>query len=470
MNAERLGGGRGLAVIAICALMISVGLVGALASDGDGDAIYYAKLKDASPLIEGNDVKISGVRVGTIDSIEVDGGVAKVGMKLDPAGLPLHDDAKATVRPVSLLGERFLELDRGSAEAPALTAGGTIPTSRTGNATDLDQVLNVLDEPTAQSLAAFVTTMGEGLDGNGKNADAAIKTMQPAMQDTQRLAALLDDQSDVLTSLIDSIQPLSSALAADEGKRLDSLVSTAEKLLSTTSSKEGELDQTLARLPDTLAVARKTLKLLHSTADGATPTLKGLRPTTDELTAISDELTSFLEVADPALQSADPLLQRADDLLGEARPVVASLRKSAPGLSKTLDGARPVGRALLDNLTNVLDFVRFWALTTNGEDGLSNYFRSHAVVTAEPVTGLIPGLGDLAGGTEQAGGAADPDGPGSSTDLPDLAGVPLLGDVLDGLLGSSSKPTVRPTKTPSPTGLTEKQESSLIDQLMGALG
>lgn len=457
---------RALAIFAVSLMAIlSVTGFSLLRSEAD-ETTVYAYFRDASPLIKGNDVKMHGVKVGVIDSIEVEDGLAKVGLRVEESARPLYRDARAVVRPVGLLGERFVDLDRGSADKPAIPQGGTIPVAQTGGVTDLDQVLNTVDQPTGTALAALVTTLGEGMKGTGEDISGAIKALEPAMRDTRPLVRVLNDQSKVLTQMVDALAPLTGALADSDGERLDRLVGSADSLLGATARNEEALDQTLARLPGALEETRQTLRALSRASRATTPTLRAIRPTTDNLVQLSKELTAFSRAAGPALDGLDPVLEKGLSLLESARPVVESLRRGGPDLSGTARGARPVVTQLLGNLRNVMDFVKYWALTTTNEDGLSHYFRAHYVVSAETATGLLP-----AGAQPPPTGGDQGQQPGL---LPGL-GLPGL-PALDGLLGKGQPPLGglggllgRPSAGGSATGLTPKQEQNLLDSLIGAL-
>lgn len=417
-----------------------------------------AEFADASPLVVGNDVKVKGVTVGEVGEMSVRGNTAIVTLKLDGAALPLHKDARATVRPVSLLGERFVDLERGTSSAPLLRPGDVLPVQQTGQAVDLDQVLNTVDDPTGQSLAALVTMLGQGMQGNGANADASIKALASSMRDTDGLVRILDQQNQLLTSLVDKVRPVATALAAEDGKTLRGLVDSSRQVLERTARNQEALDASLAELPGTLTDARNTLAELTGTAKATAPVLNGMRPTTDNLGAVSDELKKFSEAADPALSSAKPVLERADKLLGEARPVVEELRKAGPHLRGTAAGANPLTAALAGNLDNVLNFFRFWAMSTNGWDGLSHYFRGLAIINPESVTGLLPSLG----GTPPSPGNAPAAGqPGAPPPLP-LPAVP-------GLLGNGGLLDPKGPAAPDGgvTGLNQRQESGALGFLLG---
>ena len=411
--------------------------------------IVVAEFRDASPMLVGNDVKLHGVVVGEVAGMTEENGIAKLALNLGPEALPLHTDARATVRPVSLLGERYMDLDTGTASAPLLKTGGIIPVSQTGQNTDLDEVLNVFDDKTGQSLAAFVAVLGEGVRGNGANLDGAIKALAPAMTQTDQFVKVLQGQNATLSSLVDNLTPVAGSLAQDNGRTMDGLIASTTSLLNTTSTNVAALNETLQELPSSLAAARGTLGHLADTADDTTPLLRSIRPTTDNLKDISDELTHFSHSADPALDKLVPVLEKATDLLDKARPVARDLRVAGPDLTDTSKGLRPIVEQLSGNIDNVLNFIRYWALTTNGRDGLSHYFRAHLNVEPTAVTGNIPG----GPGNANLGGR-DP-APDSGQPVNHGPALPT------GLLSPSS------SDDGGATGLNEKQESGALGFMLG---
>jgi len=455
-----------IAVLAILGLFVAGRVT--IGGSGHQRPDLYVYFSDASPLIAGNDVKAGGVKVGTIDSIAIDHGVAKLGLVLDNSVLPLHTDATVRIRPIGLLGERYLELDRGSASAPVLADGANLPAKQASRATDLDQVLDMVDGPTGSALSLLVTTLGEGVLGNGKNAQAAIKALAPALQNTDQLAKILRQQNGVLDRLVDSVEPVASQVATDHGSKLNGLIAATDQTLGATARNDQNLGATLTRLPATLRHARSTLAALSGVAGSATPVLAALRPTTNNIVRLSTELSAFSKSANPALKAADPVLDQADVLLSRARPVARSLSSLSSDMRSTGKHTRRIGTAALDNLTTILDFVRNWAMTTNGQDGLSHYFRAHLVVTTDILTGLTGGTHPSTT-TTGTSGTADPGSSGAPT--PPLQG---LGDLLSGLtsplaglLGAGSKSHV--DKGGSATGLSPQQENSLLSSLIGGL-
>jgi len=450
-------------LVAIAAALALLALAGTQLMDrgpSDDEVEVVAVFDDASPLVPGNVVKAAGVDVGTIHDVELRDGKARVTMRLDRRVLPLHDDATATITTQDLLGERFVRLERGTADAPSLDTPMTIGVEHTRRVVDLQDVLNAVDTPTSVALASLLTETGEGLRGHGKQADQAIAALAPAMGQAKDLAAILGDQNALLTRLIDNAQPVASALGTGNGKQLDRLVESATQALAIVASERTALQTSLQRLPQTIRSSRAALAQLAGVAVPARRTLASLRPITDDLDDVSTELKNFADAADPALGSLPPVLDRADDLLREAAPVVAALRPAAKDLvPATASGARLTTTALSrQSLTDLLEFVKGWSLATSDYDAISHYFK--AMVPLSPNA-----LGDTAAGIEPAlpdslaHGLPVPTAPDLGLPPRDSSRNPL--DGLRPLLGG------RNTQNESATGLSQQQESNLLDQLLG---
>lgn len=437
---------RALALLPVAALVA----VGVNASNGDSDDTteIVAMFSDASPLLAGNEVRTHGVKVGKIKSIDLDDGQARIVLELDPTALPIHQDARLTVRPVSLLGERFVDLSQGSPDAPLLQDGGVLKATQTGSSVGLDQVVDTLNAPTSASLGMMINALGVGLDGNGQQVQDAIKALAPSLRNTTALTTVLRDQNKTLGQLVDSMEPVARGLAADDGRALDTLVDASRDTLAATAADDIALRAMIDQLPATLQQTRATLGKLDGAAQELTPTLADLRPTTSDLTQLSNELDAFGDAAAPALRSATPMLARAEKLLEAARPVAASLRRGSPALRTTAQSLDPVTRDLGGNFTAVMEFFKGWALTTNGSDGLSHYFRAGLVLSPRDSSGL-PATSGSKSGSGTTGGL----------------NLPGVGGLVDGLTAG-----LLPGKTDSTggvTGLTGSQESSALGFLLG---
>jgi phospholipid/cholesterol/gamma-HCH transport system substrate-binding protein len=357
------------------------------------------------------------------------------------------------IRPVSLLGERYVDLLPGTPNAPLMADGGQIGVEATGATVGLDELVNTLDQPTSTSLGLLVNALGVGLDGNGKNAKDAIAALAPALTRTSELTQVLADQNTTLARLVESMEPVASGLATDDGKALDKLVASTEQLLAAAAADDEAFRAMIVQLPATIRAARSTLGKLEATANAATPTLAKLRPTTGQLDELSQELEAFAAVADPALRSSVPVLKKAEALLQAARPVAAALRATGPSARAASTSAQPLSREFAGRFTAVMEFFKGWALTTNGSDGLSHYFRGGLVLSPHTGTGLLPAAAPT--GSTKTGA--------KGTEL--LPGVTdLLDGVLPGIGGLLSDLT---DKDGGVTGLTNIQELDALGFLLG---
>lgn len=452
---------------------VAVGVVGVTAlgtqvmgDEADDDQVrVVAVFEDASPLVPGNVVKAAGVTVGSITDIDLNGGKAEVEMIVDRDVLPLHDDVSATITTQDILGERFVDLDRGSAEAPELKGDVVIDENHTERVVDLQDVLGSLDTPTSIALAALVTESGEALKGQGKDVDRALAALGPAMTQTSDLAAILADQNDLLGQLVDNVQPVASALATEKGRSLDHLVTSATESLDIVASEREYLRNALHELPGTISSARSTLAELAGVADPATRTLASLRPVTDDLESISGELKRFSDAADPALASLPPVLDKADKLLAEAAPVVAALRPAAKDLVPTSQAAERLttGAVSGQNLTNLLEFVKGWSMATSDYDAISHYFKAMIPLSpnalGDTAAGLVPGL---------------PDDILHGLPVPTAPEIPLPGRPGSESEKKSNTPATKGEAADKPdpqsaTGLSSEQENNLLEQLLGGL-
>ncbi|MGH9037680.1 MAG: MlaD family protein, partial [Acidimicrobiia bacterium] len=183
-----------------------------------------AEFADAGAIIPGNDVVVDGVKAGAVQRLRLVDGKARVTFSVDGAFTPVHTDATAAIRSVSLLGERYLDLARGTPSAPVLSDGAVLPVTQTQRAVELQEILDVIDQPTGTALAALIVALGEGMAARGEDAAAAIDAMEPALTEAARLLDILGGQNQLLAALVDRAEPVASALGAERGARLDRLV------------------------------------------------------------------------------------------------------------------------------------------------------------------------------------------------------------------------------------------------------
>ena len=128
-------------------------LVVALLIFGSGPSYsVHATLDNASQLIAGDQVKVGGVPVGSVDDITLDPqGRARLTLSIDDSSLvPLHRPSQVEVRSVGLasIAGRYVTLTPGPRNGPKIRNGGEIGADNAQSEVDLDEVLNSLDPGT----------------------------------------------------------------------------------------------------------------------------------------------------------------------------------------------------------------------------------------------------------------------------------------------------------------------------------
>lgn len=134
---------------------------------GGHPILIKAQLTDADALAPKAGVQIAGVKIGEVRSVESQGDLALVTMAIEPQYNDLHTDARILLRPHGLFGPKFIEVSPGSASAPLLHDGDTIPGEQSVLPVDLDRVLHELQAPERLQLQTALIQLGEAAQGRG---------------------------------------------------------------------------------------------------------------------------------------------------------------------------------------------------------------------------------------------------------------------------------------------------------------
>src|SRR3954451_12255777 len=112
---------------------------------------------EATQLSTEADVRISGVPVGKVKTIEPDRttGRSIVTIELKPRYAPLPSDARAILRQKTLLGETYAERAPGSASAPKVRENGTLRESQVSDTVQLDEIFRTFDKPTRAAFQSW---------------------------------------------------------------------------------------------------------------------------------------------------------------------------------------------------------------------------------------------------------------------------------------------------------------------------
>jgi phospholipid/cholesterol/gamma-HCH transport system substrate-binding protein len=292
----------------------------------------------ADGLYPGSDVLIAGSKAGTVTQIALHGSGVLVGISLDPAHSPVHTTATITLRPKSLLGEKYLDLNPGSA-GDSLNSGSTIPSSKVNLATDLQEVINTFDQPTREKLQTVITELGGGFAGRGIDTNQTIRFGTDDLSDLTTIATTLEQRDAELEKVIQALDTVTAELAqSDRRQQLGQLIANSDRLIKNLAAQDAELKRALA---ETNAALSRTDSALSGTQGNLVsifqqvPTLvHRTNSLMGDLSVGSDAVVSYLPTQAAAIRET-AIVFGGKDANGYATRISVLVGTSTPGAGPT---------------------------------------------------------------------------------------------------------------------------------------
>lgn len=410
--------------LALAAVVLAVFVLVGVDGSGDGDYRVRAIFDNVAAAVEGEDVRIAGARVGSIESLEVtaENRAAAVLDVDDDRFTPFRADARCTIRPQSLIGEKFVDCDPGSAPAAPLEeieegdgeGQHLLPLARTSSPVDLDLINNVMRLPYRERLAIVLTELGAGLAGRGEDLNALIGRANPALRETDRVLAILARQNRVLADLARDSDVALGPIARDK-RRVSGFIEQANATAQATAERRADIEAGIERLPRFLRALRPLMADLEGFAGQATPVARDLRAAAPDVSRLIRQLGPFARAATPSLVSLGeatetgrpallrtrPLIRDLGAFAREARPVASNLDRLTASLDRT------------GGIERIADYLFFQTLAANGFDGIGHYLRAGLIVNLCSLYAIQPATGCNANFTQtRAIGAAAGGGTG----------------------------------------------------------
>ncbi len=307
-----------------------------------------AEVPDASGLVEGNEVRIGGKRVGVVDTIVGHVGrhapYADLRLKLDQTVKPLRSDSQVTVRPRSPLGLKYLELVPGRRGRP-IPENGVLSLSQARHTVELDEVLNAFNTQTREALSRGLDQLGPGLAGRGSDFNQALASSPELLLHLEHVGALLADPRTGLRTTIRAFETVTSALAT-VAPQLGSLVTAADRTAAALDSVRPQLAAVLDELPGTELTGINALAAARPVLHDARGLVHDLRPGIGFLPDAAARLHEALQRGIPVLGHAGPLYSRIGDALDALTRLASDrvVRSAARRLNVALDSALPLLR------------------------------------------------------------------------------------------------------------------------------
>jgi phospholipid/cholesterol/gamma-HCH transport system substrate-binding protein len=352
----------------------------------------HALFRETGLLVPGADVRISGVNVGKVSTVQARGISSLVTMEVQAEYAPIPADTRAILRQKTLLGEAYVDLSTGTGRGRKLADGGSIAPSHIASTQQLDQVLGSFDRPTQQDLQNLLNGTYTALAGRGQELNDAIGNLDPTIRELGAVVGALNDQQGNVRKLISNSATVLTTLS-DRSTALKTLVTAGDQVLSATAQRNTQLTATINSLPPFLTELRTTLGTLNTTLGLARPSLDALKPVAPLLTPALKEL---ITLSGPAVT----LLHEAPSLLDAAEKALPSITRFSAAFKPAVDQILPAAR----ELAPVISFIGVYnkeliaAMANLGADleatapsdnaaGTAHYLRAISAISNESVYG-----------------------------------------------------------------------------------
>ncbi|TSD95149.1 MCE family protein [Skermania sp. ID1734] len=325
-----------------------------------------AYFDSAVGIYSGSEVRILGVPVGKIDSVEPEGSQVKVEMSVNRK-YDVPADAKAVQIVPSIVSDRFIQLTPAYSGGEKMAREATIPLSRTATPVEVDQ------------LYASVNKLSKALGPNGANKNGALtdlvhtaaanfnnngEALRTSITNLSKAARYLSDSRGDFFDTVKNLQTFVSMLAAndDQVRQFNSQLADLSTFLSGEREDLGKsLNLISVSLGDVARFVHDNQDLLHSNSESLTTLTKTLADQRDNLAKVLAIL--------PVTASNLVNVHNAESGTLDMRPYFPQLQDPFGTLCKLIDFGKlkpgdpqfeALGRQMkpiLDNCTRVMDQI-----------------------------------------------------------------------------------------------------------------
>lgn len=384
-------------VLGLLALVVGV-LVASAAGGSNGGYSVRAIFDDSGNIIPGEDVKIDGVKVGTVgEVVPTPQAKAAVVLKIENPGFQdFRSDASCTIEPEALIGEKFVnclptqpraegappspplhEIEHGEGEGQYL-----LPVTNTSSPVGVDQLEDINRLPVSQRFTIIINELGAGLAGRGSDLNEVIKRADPALREFDKVLAILAGQNKLLTNLAEES---SRALAPIPGVKdqIAGFIASSDAVAHASANHSTAIGQNLAAFPPFLRQLGPAMERFERLAAQTTPTftdLKAAAPGINQIFAstpgFASSSTAFFQTLGKSSKTTGPALVALQPLLGQIKKLGGALEPFSGSLSELLTSLRNTG-----GLERILDFIFLGTGASNGYDALGHFLRAEGLAT-----------------------------------------------------------------------------------------
>ncbi|WP_029110796.1 MCE family protein [Mycobacterium sp. URHD0025] len=259
-----------------------------------------AYFTSATAIYPGDEVRVAGVKVGFIKSIEPVGGQARITLAVDH-DVKVPADAKAILMAQNLVAARYVQLTPAYEDVgPTMADGAQIGVERTAVPVEWDQVkdqlmrlasdLGPLNGASATSLSRFVDSAAAAMNGNGEKLHEAISQLSG-------VARILGQGSGDVVAIIKNLQVFVTALR-DSNTQIVEFQGHLASVTSVVDGSRSDLDGALTNLADAVGNVRR---FIEGSRDQTAEQLQRLNSVTQNLVDNKSKLENVLHVAPNAI-------------------------------------------------------------------------------------------------------------------------------------------------------------------------
>lgn len=289
---------RKLAAIAACVLVLT-GVAGTVVVNTNlvsGTDTITAHFKSATAIYPGDEVRVSGVKIGTISKIEPEGTEAKITMKISDS-VPIPAEAKAIIVSQSLIAARYVQLAPAYRDdGPTLPDGAVIPLGRTAIPVEWDEVKTQLSRLATElgphsnvsdtSVGRLINSAADALEGNG---DKLRRTLAELSGVGRILAEGSGNIADIITNLARFVDTL-----RDSKTQIVQFQDHLATLSSVVNDTRSNLDAALTGLSDAVGDVQR---FIAKSRDQTAEQVRSLAAVTQNVVDHKRDLEQVLHVA-----------------------------------------------------------------------------------------------------------------------------------------------------------------------------
>ena len=297
---------------------------------------------------QGQALRVAGVRIGDVESVEVEDGLAVVTFAVEREDIPIYRDATVLMRPQTGLRDMFFELDPGTRSAGEVEEGGVLPVENTAPDVPLDEILAALDDDSQAYLRLLLVGGAQGLDGRGRDLGRLLGNLGPINRDLELVSREAAKRRRNLARLVTSLNLVTRA-AGRQDDELTQLVGAGNATLDAIARQDLNVRRSVALLPDTLSESTGALGEVSDFAAQLGPATEDLRPFARHLDEMNASVRRLAVSTTPVIKrDIRPFTRQGRKRVRDLRPAARRLAAATPRL--TAVGGK------LNRLTNMAAF------------------------------------------------------------------------------------------------------------------